>query len=225
MQRTKIEWADYVWNPIKGLCPVGCWYCYARRIYQRFKWDVGLWLDIAELNQAVETRLTGKRIFVCSTFEIFHPVVDKLTGRCADGQFLPVRDLIFDVIERRPDLTFVILTKMPERIDRPMPDNVWLGISVTQQEEAVRKSGLMKHEAKIRFISYEPMLGELDPAILCGPDWAILGRLTGHGKKHDPELELIEAFVDDARRLTIPVFLKDNLREIWGEPLIQEFPE
>ena len=45
MQKTKIEWTDYTWNPIKGLCPVDCKlpdgrsYCYAKRIYQRFKWN------------------------------------------------------------------------------------------------------------------------------------------------------------------------------------------
>jgi protein gp37 len=44
---SRIEWLKdpitgkpgYTINPVKGLCPVGCSYCYARRMYKRFKWN------------------------------------------------------------------------------------------------------------------------------------------------------------------------------------------
>jgi protein gp37 len=36
MNKTKIEWADYTWNPVTG-CLHGCEYCYARKIANRFK--------------------------------------------------------------------------------------------------------------------------------------------------------------------------------------------
>jgi len=213
MNKTKIEYADYSWNPIKGLCPVGCWYCYARKIYQRFKMDPFPWVDIAELNEMVHTRRTSKRVFVCSTFELFHPSLD-----------VHWRNLIFDVINRRQDLTFIILTKMPENIDRPMPDNVWLGTSVTGMEDLDRISCLLEKEAKIKFISFEPLLNF--PALPAhGINWVIIGKLTGCGKRHDPPRRWIESLVDMAHGLDYPVFLKNNLREIWGEPLIQEFPK
>ena len=35
MNKTKIEWADYTWNPVTG-CLHGCGYCYARKIANRF---------------------------------------------------------------------------------------------------------------------------------------------------------------------------------------------
>lgn len=35
MNKTKIEWADYTWNPVTG-CLHGCPYCYARRNVERF---------------------------------------------------------------------------------------------------------------------------------------------------------------------------------------------
>lgn len=38
MNKTKIEWADYTWNPVTG-CLHGCPYCYARRIAERFGLD------------------------------------------------------------------------------------------------------------------------------------------------------------------------------------------
>ena len=56
-------------------------------------------------------------------------------------------------------------------------------------------------------------------------DWLILGRLTGYGKKHDPPRDWIESRVRIMKNAGIPIFLKNNLKDIWGEPLIQEFPE
>lgn len=218
MNKTKIEWADYTWNPIKGICPEGCWYCYARRIYERFKLDPKPWLDIAELNMALKTRRTGKRVFVCSTFELFNPV--------ADGQW---RDYIFDVINRRRDLTFIILTKRPERIDRPMPPNVWLGVSLTGErtEEYDRIKWLLTSEAQVKFVSFEPLLRRFDIDELFDdmiPDWIIVGRLTGHGEKFDPPLHAIDDIVGYAGGEAIPLFLKNNLGDIWPGRLIQEWP-
>lgn len=40
-----IGWIDYTWNPVKGLCPEACEYCYARRIYARFHYDPAIRLD------------------------------------------------------------------------------------------------------------------------------------------------------------------------------------
>jgi protein gp37 len=211
MNKTKIEWCDYSWNPIKGLCPVGCPYCYARRIYHRFGLDPKPWLDIAELNGAVHTRRTGARVFVCSTFELFHPVA------------IPWRDMIFDVIQRRPDLTFVVLTKMPDRIDRYLPKNVWLGVSVTDATETWRINRLLELSAGKRFVSYEPMLGRIYH-LPEGLDWIIIGQLTG-SKKRPPEKDWVERLVGYAKEQRVPVFIKNNLASVWGNPPIQEYPE
>ena len=209
MNKTKIEWTDHTWNPIKGLCPVGCWYCYARRMYQRFHWNQEVRLDLNALMDQCPKK--PSKIFACSTFELFHPSAD------------PYRNNVFHQIGCMPEHTFIILTKMPERIDRPMPDNVWLGTSVTGMEDLDRISCLLEKEAKIKFISFEPLLNF--PALPAhGINWVIIGKLTGCGKRHDPPRRWIESLVDMAHGLDYPVFLKNNLREIWGEELIQEFP-
>lgn len=41
MNKSKIEWCDYTWNPITG-CRHNCEYCYARRMVARFAGDVRL---------------------------------------------------------------------------------------------------------------------------------------------------------------------------------------
>jgi len=214
MNRTKIEWADYTWNPIKGLCPVGCWYCYARLIYERFwKTNSMLRVDYAEVNAPFPRK--PSRIFVCSTMELFHPEIDKLK----------IRDDIFDVIAAEEKHTFIVLTKMPGRIDRPMPENVWLGVSVTGAGDWHRVRELSKHRATIRFVSMEPLMGSV-PTL--GPsvefNWLIVGRLTGHGQKHDPTLDQLRTVALMCGRLKIPLFMKDNLRSIWPGKLLQEWP-
>lgn len=220
MQKTNIEWTDYTWNPIKGICPVGCWYCYARAMYKRFKWlpEVRFSLNNSDYTSRFSNKLKlkpGTKIFICSTFEMFHPVVKK-----------EWRDIIFLIIESNPDLTFQILTKFPENIDRPMPDNVWLGVSVTGDDNTLVRMAILKDTyAKVKFVSYEPFLSEVTSLPLGGIDWLIVGRLTGHGKKHDPPIEWIETQSGRAIARGIPIFMKDNLRSIWGEVLIQEMPE
>jgi len=221
MQKTKIEWTDYVWNPIKGLCPNGCFYCYARKIYERFGWNTEIRFELHDF-KAID-RLhrknipDGSKVFVCSTFELFHPEVPKSWRRD-----------IFNTIKINPKIIFQVLTKFPQNIDRKMPDNVWLGVTVDQNKafKFDKIHPFWNNKAKIKFVSFEPLLERIPFTWLTkyGFDWIILGRLTGFGKKHDPKREWIKELVDRAKQINKPIFLKDNLQEIWGGPLIQEFP-
>ena len=217
MQKTKIEWTDYTWNPIKGICPNGCWYCYGRKIYERFKLYPKKRFSLLECAKPLHLRKPSK-IFVCSTFELFHPIIN-------DRQ----RELIFRIIKKCPQHIFQILTKFPQNIDRPMPDNVHVGVTVTMGAELWRIKELMECKSIIRFVSYEPFLQDMPDHCLERMDeqidWLIVGRLTGHGKKRDPSRNNLIKLVGHAKRFNIPIFLKNNLKEIWGKPLIQEFPD
>ncbi len=91
----------------------------------------------------MDTAKKPSKIFLCSTHELF-------------GDWIPKdwRDEIFETIEACPQHIFQILTKMPENIDRPMPDNVWLGVSVTNRNDVTAKIPLLfGADAKIHFIS------------------------------------------------------------------------
>ena len=214
MNRTKIEYCDYTWNPIKGLCPEACWYCYARRMYQRFKLDPKLrWAHESLKSYRIPP---GSKIFICSTMELFHPQVPKSW-----------RDSIFEEIKKNTHMTFIILTKRPELIDRTMSDNVWLGVSVTGADDWYRVGQLASARACIKFVSIEPFLGKT-PRIQKKDklDWIIVGRLTGHGRTQDPEYSAIGWIIAQATELEIPIFMKDNLKDILHcAPLIQEFPK
>jgi len=230
MQKTKIEWTDFVWNPIKGVCPNGCWYCYARKMYQRFKWEKNPYFFYPEVMRPYKIK-KPKKIFVCSTFELFHPITKTLLFPLTEKSDITYRDMIFKVIKENPQHTFQILTKFPQKIDRPMPDNVWLGTSITKPVEMYpRVKALYQVRAKFKFISFEPLMGDVGQFRFQGylggkVDWIIVGRLTGHGHKYDPKDYWITSLVYHAKAFKTPIFLKDNLKHIWGGPLIQEFPK
>lgn len=233
MNKTKIEWVrnpdgsqGYTWNPIKGICPVGCWYCYARRMYQRFNWEKKPYFFYPEVMRPHDIK-KPKKIFVCSTFELFHPITNTLLFPLTEGSDITYRDMIFKAIKENPQHTFQILTKFPQNIDRPMPDNVWLGATITGEDSIVDTKRIFALElikAKLKFISYEPLLDEEVIHRIPFAKWIIVGRLTGFGKKHDPRRGAINFLVESQRRCGSAIFLKDNLKEIWGDNLIQEFP-
>ena len=53
----------------------------------------------------------------------------------------------------------------------------------------------------------------------------IVGAMTGPGSKHhQPERSWVEAIVQKAREVGAPVFMKDSIKEVWGEGLMQELP-
>lgn len=225
-----IGWCDYTWNPIKGVCPVGCWYCYARRMYQRFKWEKKPYFFYPEVMRPYEIK-KPKKIFACSTFELFHPITNTFLFPLTEGSDITYRDMIFKVIKENPQHTFQILTKFPQNIDRKMPDNVWLGVSITKPVEMYpRIVNLYQARTKLRFISFEPLMGDVGQFRFQGylggrADWIIIGRLTGHGHKYDPKDYWITSLVSHAKAFKTPIFLKNNLKDIFGEPLIQEFPD
>lgn len=228
MHKTKIEWTDWSWNPIKGLCPVGCWYCYARKMYKRFHLPLELAWDG---RVPILSNKKPSKIFVCSTIEMFHPQIPK-----------EWRDRIFRTIEAEHNRkhTFQILTKMPENIDRPMPDNCWIGTTITSPEDFESRSyhlGKKEIRARVKFWSIEPMLGDIIVPMLDKDgswkyiteeekiQWVVIGRLTGYGHKYDPKWDWINHIVSYARHYHIPVFLKDNLIPIMGKEYIMKFRE
>lgn len=220
MQKTKIEWCDYTWNPVKGLCPQACWYCYARAMYKRFKWDEGLRISYVELDKPMPKK--PSRIFVGSTIDLFHPKIDPVWVR-----------YILEKAELYPQHTFLFLTKNPARYaEFQFPDNCWLGVTVTKRYPDMEKMiwSQFKTTKNLRFISFEPLCGEVGIPVSKGEavvDWVIVGAMTGAKKKwYQPEKKWIQTIVNTCFELRISLFLKNNLKAVWGpEKLIQEFPE
>lgn len=92
---------DGTWNPIKGLCPFLCTYCYMLGIYKRFKQNTTMRLEQKEL----QTKLgSGKFIFIGSSTDMWSvPVESSWIAQVLDHCF------------QYPDNKYLFQSKSPKR--------------------------------------------------------------------------------------------------------------
>jgi protein gp37 len=92
-----------------------------------------------------------------------------------------------------------------------MPENVWLGTTITGglADEARRLACVREYQARVRFLSCEPLTGPVDVAP-AAPDWIIVGAATGPGG-FQPAEAWVCGLEDYADAHGVPVFHKDNL--------------
>jgi len=225
--RKSIGWADFTVNPVKGLCPVDCKnnqgksYCYARKIYKRFGMDETIRYDNDPYLSLNLANLKPSRIFVGSTIELFGEWVKPEWMNC-----------ILEHCKHNPQHTFIFLTKKPENLYKwsPFPPNVWVGASATSYKMfAYALEHLSGIEANVRFISIEPMLDRMNIPLLedvlnnCGINWVIIGQQTPVSKKTMSRIEWVKEIVNACDTAGIPVFLKNNLKEMfWQDAIKQE---
>jgi protein gp37 len=193
MSKTSIEWTERTWNPVRGCTRIspGCVNCYAERQSARGlpghkspttgepfaimtssgpRWTgkVGL---IPHMLEIPLKRRNPTIWFVNSMSDLFHEDL-------ADEEI----DQVFAVMVRCPRHTFQVLTKRADRMLHvmtkvirtqkfwPMP-NVWLGVSVEDQQRANERIPLLlQTPAAVRFLSVEPLLGPVDLMNLCAPN-------------------------------------------------------
>lgn len=182
MKTTKIEWTDKTWNPITGCTKksAGCAHCYAEVMTHRlkamrlvkYKNGFELTLHEDELEQPLKWRGTHN-IFVCSMSDIFHESVP--------FEFI---DKIIEVIGKTPQHRYQILTKRAERMaeyfkNKPIPTNVWLGVTVECRDTKYRVDYLRDLKASVKFLSCEPLLEDLEKLNLHKIDWVIVGGESG----------------------------------------------
>lgn len=165
MNKSKIEWTDYTWNPVTG-CLHNCDFCYAKKIDKRF--GDGRFTPTFHPDRLSEPLTVKKpsRIFVGSMADLFGEwhweVKYGVVGEAYSRQF--VVDQILDVVKQCPQHTFIFLTKNPKGMQGfDFPANCWCGTSIENQEKAdERIPELLKVKSKTLFVSYEPALGEVD---------------------------------------------------------------
>jgi len=221
--KKSIGWCDYTLNPIKGKCPMGCDYCYARRIYDRFKWNPEIRYEDPFWQFH---KLKGKppcRVFVGSTIELF-------------GDWIRPEwwHNIFSYCRAYSEHSFLFLTKLPQNLPKAivaiggkLPENCWMGMTVTDKRDFIRcHHYLYNVDAKVKFLSIEPLLGRcnISKDILALYDWVIIGQQTPVSKKTEPKISWIKEIVEAADKAGVKVFQKDNLKPLLGNSLRQEMP-
>lgn len=245
MAKTDIDWCDEVWNPVYG-CLKGCPYCYARKYANRFA-------EVKAHQELDYYRGAGQKdLFYPATFEKLKAFIPFWLESNFRSPF-PVKNpkrifvnsmsdvnywepewmvKVLDRIREYPQHTFLFLTKFPEIYTKwKWPKNCWLGYSLTGLfYNTQNKINIFNRESNLKFVSIEPLMFWLNEGIFASIktsiDWVIIGAETGNRKeKVIPKREWIQNIVDFCRENKIPVFLKGSLKDIWGENLIQEWPE
>ena len=229
MKLSKIGWCDCTLNPITGcknfdrpgICGT---YCYAARMAKRFHRSFEPAFHPERLQQLKRMRGNGKIVFLDSAADWF----------CEGVQPEWVHKIL-DTIDGVPQHHFLVLTKRPERIldalhCRDLPQNLWLGVSVTCQEDMWRISALKEAipQTTKRFISFEPLHGPINLGSFGGVDWIIIGAETGNSKdKIVPKVQWITDLIAQVPS-DIPIFIKQNVYETisWTEiGDYEQFPE
>lgn len=202
---TGIEWTDKTWNPTTGCNKIspGCLHCYAEAITQRFPKNFpngfSLTLHPDRLTQPKSWR-TPSRVFVNSMSDLFHKDV-------------PLEFIlqVFSVIHSTPWHVYQILTKRPKRMlelapHLSFPDNLWIGVSVESQDYVDRINYLRGIPATVRFLSCEPLIGNLE-FDLTGIDWVIVGGESG--QKYRPiNIEWVRNIRDQCQESQVAFFFK-----------------
>lgn len=219
MRNTSIEWTDMSHNFWHGCVRVssGCKACYMYR--DRAKIDEK-GSDIRRLSDAT----FYKPLSINKPCKVFTNSYSDFFLKEADDW----RADAWEVIRDTPHLTWQILTKRPERIKECLPDdwgdegysNVWLGVSIEEQKYFHRAETLAKIPAKVRFISAEPLLEEMDflvakngKHIIDDFQWIILGGEsgdeTGEFRYRPSEIAWYERAIKDIKSNTnVAVFMK-----------------
>lgn len=209
-QVSKIEWTDCSWNPVTGCTKIspGCANCYAEAMARRLEG-----IGHTEYQNGFKVTLQkhriydplkwkkSKKIFVNSMSDLFHQDVP-----------LQYIQAVFKVMAEAKQHTFQVLTKRAERLGNVFqylewPDNVWMGVSVESESYIPRIEHLLKVPAKVRFISFEPLIDEVTSLNLTGIHWVIAGGESGQ-RARQMKPEWIRSIRDACIEQDIPFFFK-----------------
>ena len=211
--RSPIEWTNATWNPVRGCTKVspGCKHCYAETFAERFRGVPGhpfeQGFDLRLVPKALDLPATwrqGRLIFVNSMSDLFH-----------DGVPEEYVERVFAVMRAVAHHQYQLLTKRSERMAEfasrhTVPANVWMGVSVENADHRWRLDDLRRVRADVRFVSIEPLIGDVGTLDLRGIHWVIVGGESGHrARPMDPDW--VRDIRAQCRKAKVPFFFKQ-----WG---------
>jgi protein gp37 len=183
MAQTSIEWTEMTWNPTTGCNKIsaGCKFCYAEIMSKRLQaMGIEKYKDNFEVRihpdslKVPYTWKGSKVVFVNSMSDLFHKDIP-----------LDFIQQVFKVMNENPQHVFQVLTKRAERLlelhkELKWTHNIWMGVSVENDKVRDRIDLLRGIDARVKFLSLEPLIGPLKKLNLKNIDWVIVGGESGH---------------------------------------------
>jgi len=216
--RSKIEWTDATWNPVRGCTKIspGCKNCYAEAFAERFRGVRGHPYERGFDLRLVPNKLTEplrwkhpRNIFVNSMSDLFQEdVPNNYVLRIAR------------IMQEANWHTFQVLTKrshrMRELLCGPLKfvsqlEHIWWGVSVEDKRYGIpRIDDLRETPVKVRFLSIEPLLEDLGRLDLRGIHWVIVGGESGP-KARPMHKDWVLSIKDQCAKANVAFFFKQ-----WG---------
>jgi protein gp37 len=237
-ETTNIAWTDHTFNPWIGCTKVGpgCDHCYAEELDQRrfsktlapavVHWGPGAprhrtsrknWELPLRWNREAAAAGRHDRVFCASLADVFD-------NEAPEG----AREDLWDLVARTPYLNWQLLTKRIGNVSSMVPrswlrgasfdwpPNVWLGITVVNQQEVDRDvPKLLELNPVTAFLSIEPQVAPISLArrlgnrYVCGAriKWVIVGGESGDQPRlFDPDWARI--IRDDCKDHGVAFFMK-----------------
>jgi protein gp37 len=211
--KSTIEWTESTWNPVTGCTKIspGCAHCYAERMAQRLQamgqanYVNGFQVTIHEHVLGLPLRWRKPQsIFVNSMSDLFHEDVPE--------EFIRK---VFAVMQEASWHRFQVLTKRSSRLlelapSLPWAENIWMGVTVENDDYTFRIDQLRLVDAAVRFLSLEPLLGPIPDLNLSKIDWVIVGGESGPGSR-PMRAEWVNDILKQCQQVAVPFFFKQ-----WG---------
>ena len=213
MAQSKIEWTELTWNPTTGCNKVsqGCKFCYAEVMARRLKamglnkYRNGFKLTLHEDALKIPYGWKSPKIvFVNSMSDLFHKDIK-----------LAFIQRVFKVMNDNPQHVFQVLTKRADILydfnkKLNWTHNIWMGVSIENENELWRVDYLEKTKAKTKFLSLEPLLGPLTKLKLNKIDWVIVGGESGR-RPRPMKSEWVYEIFEKCEKANVKFFFKQ-----WG---------
>lgn len=206
------------WNPLKGVCPHGCTYCWAKKLIKdrpvlKAKYQGAYDFDRKQILRKFKP---GSFVFVCDMLDLFArdvPMVAVMT--------------ILKQIREQPNVTFLLLTKNPGYMEMmELPNNVVAGatiesdcdhlVSLGAPKVCNRLGAMVRLEHPRKCVSVEPIMRFserfADDIIRIKPEFVAVGYDNYGNNLDEPRLAETEALISKLEKVGIKVYRK-KMRE------------
>lgn len=207
----------------------GCKFCYAETLmdtrYGRVKWGVNgtrsktkTWRDPLKWQKEAAAAGERRKVFCASLADVFEE----------RPELTPWRAELFELIDKCPNLDFLLLTKRPENVRRlwvgPNRNNCWIGTSIANQanaDEFIPRLLTCAGLGALLFVSQEPQIGRISLARFLFPNpvigWLIVGGESkqGAGEPRPFNLDWARLSVQECRAANVPCFVKQMGSNAW----------